>query len=126
MTQLTRKQVREVVYYANAWCDEYSNGRPFKLKDFTRLLDTANAHRDLVAGVDRVIALHRRGVVSGLPGGMPGCEECSHGVTIGDEGGSGGVFWPCPTLRELAGISERAQWQAARKFEEWRLAHLAE
>jgi hypothetical protein len=36
--RISRKQMREVVYYANAWCDEYSGERPYKLKDFMELL----------------------------------------------------------------------------------------
>lgn len=74
---------------------------------------------ELHKGLKRVIALHRSGHVTGLPGGMPGCEHCSHGPDIGDEGGSGGVMWPCPTLCALAGITERAQSKAEEQFKEW-------
>jgi hypothetical protein len=42
---ITRKQVREVVYYANAWCDEYSGDRPYKLRDFLALLDEVETLR---------------------------------------------------------------------------------
>ena len=69
----------------------------------------------------RVIALHKPGVGVGLPGGMPGCQHCSCGPWIGDEGGSGAVVWPCPTLRALAGIPHtmRAQRESQAAYETW-------
>jgi hypothetical protein len=42
-TQLSRKQVRDLVYYANAWCAEYSGERPYKVKDFLALFDEIEA-----------------------------------------------------------------------------------
>lgn len=84
-----------------------------------RLASLLHVREAAVPGIKRVIALHRKGWVSGLPGGMPGCEHCSHGPDIGDEGGSGGVVWPCPTLRAFVGIPEMGQSESAAKFEAW-------
>lgn len=61
MARITRKQLTQVVYYANAWCDEYSGERPYKVKDFVALfqeIDRLNAA--LVEAHDRADAIERR------------------------------------------------------------------